>query len=149
MSETLKVILESGVGSRPALYYEYRAPWLVPLSRGEIIAALTLMQAASGLQKGRIELYLVDDCHIAALNRQFLGCAGPTNIITFPSDGGGGCLFLSLDTLARESWLYGQKGLEHFLRLLAHGFGHLAGLEHGQRMERIEQACFAACKTMI
>lgn len=136
--------------SGAALFYEYRAPWLVPLEREKIGDVLRRMQSVAGLQQGRFELYLVDDGHIADLNRRFLGCAGPTNIITFPSDSGpGGCLFLSLDTFVRECRLYGQNWAEHFLRLLAHGFGHLAGFEHGQRMERVERACLAACLDMI
>lgn len=142
--------MKSGAGMGPALYIEYRAPWLAPLGRGTICDALGRMQKAAGLGQLLIELYLVDDGHIAALNRQFLGCVGPTNIITFPASRGlAGSLFLSLDTFARECRLYGQKGAEHFLRLLAHGFGHLKGLEHGPRLERVERHCYAACEDII
>lgn len=142
--------MKSGAGMEPAIYYEYRAPWLAPLDRAALGDALKLMQRAAGLGQSHIELYLVDDGHIAALNRQFLGCAGPTNIITFPASRGmAGSLFLSLDTSARECGLYGQKGAEHFLRLIAHGFGHLKGFEHGPRLERIERACYAACEDII
>lgn len=149
ISKALEEIPQCGVGSEPTLYYEYMAPWLAPLARMEIREALLLMRAAAGLG-GRIELHLIDDSQIANLNRQYLGCAGNTNILTFPSDdGAGGCLFLSLDTFARECQLYGQKGETHFLHLLAHGFGHLAGLDHGPHMESIERACFAACQKFI
>lgn len=149
ISKDLEEIPQCDVGRETALYYEYMAPWLAPFMRAEIREVLGLMRAAAGLA-GRVELHLVDDSQIASLNRQFLGCAGNTNILTFPSDDGeGGCLFLSLDTFARECQLYGQKGETHFLRLLSHGFGHLAGLDHGPRMESIERACFAACQKFI
>lgn len=51
-----------------------------------------------------------------------------------------GSLVLSVDTLARESFLYGQDPAAHLARLLAHGLLHLAGVPHGAEMEERTEA---------
>ncbi|MDR3042771.1 MAG: rRNA maturation RNase YbeY [Desulfovibrio sp.] len=51
-----------------------------------------------------------------------------------------GWLVLSLDTWRRECRLYGQEPVEHALRLLAHGLGHLAGYDHGPKMDEFSDA---------
>lgn len=83
-----------------------------------------------------VELHLLDDARMAAANRRHMACQGPTNILSFP--GGADCagiLLLSTDCLRRECLLYGQPPREHALRLLAHGMGHLCGLDHGPEMD--------------
>jgi probable rRNA maturation factor len=125
-----------------------------PLSRHELGALAETLLDALELTGGTFILKLVDDREIARLNREFLGCTGPTNILSFPAwnadeaedcdgpsdgedDAGGtflGELALSVDALARETDLYGQAPLEHLARLLAHGLLHLAGFDHGEVM---------------
>ncbi|WP_353118109.1 rRNA maturation RNase YbeY [Nitratidesulfovibrio sp.] len=55
-----------------------------------------------------------------------------------------GWLVLSLDTWQRECLLYGQEPVEHALRLLAHGLGHLAGYDHGPEMDAFTDAAHEA-----
>ncbi|MDR2488996.1 MAG: rRNA maturation RNAse YbeY, partial [Desulfovibrio sp.] len=59
-----------------------------------------------------------------------------------------GCLALSVDTLLRECFLYGQNTDEHCIRLLAHGLSHLMGMDHGPEMDsladRLAQSAHAA-----
>ncbi len=125
--------------------------WLLPLSRPELSLALRrMLRALAGNEArapGAVELHLLDDAAISAANRRFMNCMGPTNVLSFP---GGedlpGILLLSLDTLARECLLYGQEPAEHLLRLLAHGMGHLAGLDHGPAMDRLCAACLDAAR---
>ncbi|OIQ51946.1 Endoribonuclease YbeY [Pseudodesulfovibrio hydrargyri] len=129
-----------------------------PLSRSELGRLAAILLEALGLEGRTFELKLVDDREIARLNSEFLGCTGPTNILSFPArdadeadyaedaDGPGGEvgepgdqaflgeLALSVDALARETDLYGQAPLEHLARLLAHGLLHLAGFDHGEIM---------------
>ena len=87
---------------------------------------------------GEVRLLLVRDGEIAALNAVWLGCPGPTNILSFP-DGlpGSGDLALSLDALRRESRLYAQDEAAYARLLLAHGLAHLQGYEHGPEMENL------------
>lgn len=100
-----------------------------------------------------VDLFIVNDGFISLINSEYLDCKGPTNILSFP--GGGempGTLFLSTDTLFRESFLYGQDIFAYFVRLLGHGFGHLAGHEHGLALDAISGKCIQAalaCKKGI
>ncbi|NDV19352.1 rRNA maturation RNase YbeY [Pseudodesulfovibrio sp. JC047] len=117
-----------------------------PLSKRELREVCAMLLDVLGLEGRTFSLTLVDDREIAGVNATFLGCTGPTNILSFPdSDGEAmmsgmddedslGELMLSVDTLARETFLYGQQPLEHLARLLAHGLLHLAGFDHGEAM---------------
>ncbi|MGJ3522248.1 rRNA maturation RNase YbeY [Nitratidesulfovibrio sp. D1] len=60
-----------------------------------------------------------------------------------------GWLVLSLDTWGRECLLYGQEPVEHALRLLAHGLGHLAGYDHGPDMDGFTDAAQAAGQAVL
>ena len=92
-----------------------------------------------------VELFLLDDAAIADANARHLGCTGPTNILSFPGGADApGVLLLSLDTLRRECLLYGQDPSEHAVRLLAHGMGHLCGLDHGPAMDALCEGCMDA-----
>lgn len=104
-----------------------------------------MLDAAGGYGIGEVELTLTDDSGIARLNERFLGCRGPTNIITFPGDSDiPGTMFMSLECLNRECLLYRQRRDKHFIRLLAHGVAHLAGLDHGPEMAILESLCLSA-----
>lgn len=124
--------------------------WGCPLDRREVRHALEAMcvaVAAAGRPVAAVDLYLLDDAGMAVANARHLGCRGPTNVLSFPGAAGmAGTLLLSLDTLGRECLLYGQDPREHLLRLLAHGMGHLAGLDHGPEMDALCAACREAAE---
>jgi len=92
-----------------------------------------------------VDLVVASDGAIAAVNRRSLACSGPTNILSFPEEGRIGSLFLSSDTMEREIFLYGQEPEAHACRLLAHGFGHVCGFDHGADMDAfcsmLEESC--------
>lgn len=130
------------VGKRADIFYEYRAhAWLLLVDKRCLARIVAAMQAASGFAPEG--LWLISDSGISELNSRCLDCSGPTNILTFPGEEGGS-LYLSLDCMAREAFLYGQNAVVHMIRLLAHGFGHLAGFDHGDEHDAIQQACFEA-----
>jgi len=129
------------------LVYETRLDPRFPLARTELSVLIEVVLDALGLEGRTVSLTLVDDQEIARINEEFLGCSGPTNILSFPAQDGEspsampgedgvflGDLALSVDTLGREADLYGQPPLEHLARLLAHGILHLAGFDHGDEM---------------
>lgn len=122
--------------------------WQCPFSRRELVAVLAAMRPACGLDDTGIDLTLADDAFISRVNADQMGCAGPTNILSFPAFAGHGpgtaLLLLSLDTLERECLLYGQIPEEHAVRLLAHGMAHLGGLDHGPAMDAVQDAAFKA-----
>lgn len=116
------------------------------LSRPELVPLVRRLAGVLGLGGASFELRLVDDNEMAGLNASFLGLVGPTNVLAFPASDPErpaylGQIALSVDTLSRESLLYGQDPGRHLTRLLAHGLLHLAGFEHGPAMEAMtEQA---------
>ena len=115
-------------------------PWLLPLSPGELARALEVMSVnlpgqGSGPVPVVFELMLLDDSGMAELNADFLGLTGPTNVLAFPG-GATGSLALAVQTICRESWLYGQNTRRYTLKMLAHGLAHLMGYEHGSEMDK-------------
>lgn len=123
------------------------APWKTPFAPRELEALITVMLERAGCANALCDLALLDDAGMEALHAERLGCAGPTNILAFPAvaapragDCGPpplGSLALSVDTLHRECFLYGQDEAEHCIRLLAHGLGHLLGHDHGPAMSAL------------
>ena len=120
--------------------------WLLPLDRRELAAALAAMLAEAAREDvpcapPAVELHLLDDAAVRDANRRYMGCEGPTNVLSFPGGSDSpGALLLSLDTLRRECLLYGQNPGEHTLRLLAHGMAHLCGLDHSDAMDALSES---------
>lgn len=122
-----------------------------PLARRELLALVERLLVSLDLEGGRLSLTLLDDAGIAGLNSRYLGCQGPTNILSFPEGDPErpeelGALFLSVETLAREVFLYGQEPGAHLARLLAHGILHLAGHDHGPHMDALTDSAVAAVR---
>lgn len=130
-----------------------------PLTRRELTGVVEAILEALGLSGAHLSLTLLDDPAMALLNARYLGCQGPTNILSFPEADPArpdeidserpvalGALFLSVDTLAREAFLYGQEPGRHLARLLSHGILHLCGHDHGPDMEALtDLAVDAVC----
>ena len=110
-----------------------------PLSGPELMEIFEGLALAFGLDAWELSLRIVDDREMAELNERFMGCLGPTNVLSFP--GGDedwlGDLVLSAETLVREAWLYNQDLHEYTVRLLAHGLLHLMGHDHGREMDAL------------
>lgn len=124
------------------------------LSRREAAALAERILDALGLPGADAELLLVGDRRMAGLHRRFMNRPGPTNVLSFPEAGAApgaapaalGQVALSVDTLLREADLYGQPVAEHAARLLAHGFLHLAGHDHGPEMDALTERAVAAVR---
>ncbi len=112
-----------------------------PLSGPELMEIFEGLAAVFGLDDWEISLRIVDDREMAELNQSFMGCLGPTNVLSFPGGDESwlGDLVLSVETLAKESWLYNQDTHEYTVRLLAHGVLHLMGHDHGPEMESLTE----------
>lgn len=145
MPATLSLFIQRGLRLPPAF----------PVSRRELMTLCDSLLDVLGLSGSSFDLHLVGDADMARRNAEFMGCVGPTNVLSFPAGEQGvaggegetgqepwlGELVLSVDTLEREAFLYGQPPRTHLVRLLAHGVLHLAGHDHGELMEALtEQA---------
>lgn len=60
--------------------------FLFPYTRAEIRAALHTMLVALGLPYAGLELIISNDEEVAEYNRDYLGCLGTTNILSFPAE---------------------------------------------------------------
>ena len=113
--------------------------WRLPFCRAELHRALSAMLRAAGSGPAELDLVLVRDAGMADYNLRYMGCHGPTNVLSFPI----------VDTLHRETLLYGQDPEEHCLRLLAHGLGHLAGYDHGPEMDELCSEMLSAAEAWL
>jgi len=121
----------------------------LPLSRGELTTLTEAILESLDLAGQTFDLRVVADGEMATLNRAYLGLPGPTNVLSFPAEDPErpeylGEMAVSADTVMREAFLYGQDPVAHLTRLLAHGFLHLSGLDHGPLMEALTEAAVSA-----
>lgn len=83
---------------------------------------------------GPVSILLTDDGTVAALNQQFRGKAGPTNVLSFPAapnpEGHLGDIALAHGVCAREAAQQGKALTAHLQHLVAHGVLHLVGYDH-------------------
>jgi probable rRNA maturation factor len=104
---------------------------------------------------------LVDDDHIAALNRTYRDVIGPTDVLAFPMAEGRfgkltpdclGDVVISAETALRQA--RGGDLRAEFALLLVHGILHLLGYDHGtprqrERMWKRQEAVLAACGVTV
>ena len=110
----------------------------VDLSKIRRTAALVLrgLRAAGA----EVNIVLVSDRRIRALNRRYLGVDGPTDVIAFREGPGRsltragesrflGDIAISSDTAARNARIYGVPFTKEITLLVIHGVLHLLGME--------------------
>lgn len=107
-----------------------------PLWKGheEMLAKALAAAATAQAVGGTVSLLLGDDAAIAALNREFRGKEGPTNVLSFPPAGGEkgflGDIALAAETIVEEAQFQGKRFENHAAHLVVHGFLHLLGYDH-------------------
>jgi probable rRNA maturation factor len=106
---------------------------------------------------GEIAVVLSDDATVRKLNRDYRGKDKPTNVLSFPNDGGvdpdGGMaplgdVVLALETVLAEAKDQGKRAGDHLAHLVVHGVLHLFGHDHvkdaaARRMEALETKILA------
>ncbi len=112
------------------------------LSRRETENIAVEMLKSLGLEHYGLNIIFNSDSAMDNLNRRFLSCTGPANVLAFPDSfrketGLLGEIFINVQALSREAVLYGQQPFDHFILLLGHGILHLTGTDHGPEMEAL------------
>jgi probable rRNA maturation factor len=88
-------------------------------------------EAAARIENGgAVTCLITDDPQMCALNRQFRGQDYATDVLSFPAEGGGGEIAISLDTAARQAAELGHGVEQELCILMLHGLLHLAGMDH-------------------
>jgi probable rRNA maturation factor len=128
-----------------------------PLWKGreqDLARVLAAAATAEGVG-GTVSLLLGDDAAIAALNKEFRGKDGPTNVLSFPPAQPGqgaerflGDIALAAETIVAEAEFQGKRFENHAAHLVVHGFLHLLGYDHdnptdAEAMEARERAILA------
>src|SRR5579872_6182161 len=82
--------------------------------------------------KGReFHCLIADDRELRRLNRQFRGADYPTDVLSFPANGGvPGALAISADRAAAQAREFGHSRLDEIRILMLHGVLHLLGMDH-------------------
>ena len=100
---------------------------------------------------GDYVVLLTDDAAIAALNSDFRGKAGATNVLSFPAAPSAaphrGDIALAFETCAAEARAQGKTLGAHLQHLTVHGVLHLLGFDHMQDDEA--QAMEARERTVL
>jgi probable rRNA maturation factor len=117
--------------------------------------ALSAAAAMTGA-KGQVALLLGDDAALSALNKEFRGKDGPTNVLSFPAPkddpaaaGFLGDIALAGETVVNEARDQGKRFEHHAAHLAIHGFLHLLGYDHetseadAAAMEELERKILA------
>jgi probable rRNA maturation factor len=96
------------------------------LEAGEVRRACEVAAGAAGVRDGHVAVEFVGSERIAALNREFRGREGPTDVLSFPVDEGGAAA--------------GERELgdvvicpahsEDLVEAVVHGVLHLTGMDH-------------------
>lgn len=143
--------------SEPELNIEIVAGSPLWQGREDDLARALIAAARAEHVGGAVSLLLGDDAAVAALNQQFRGKDGPTNVLSFPPSeaqppGEGrffGDIALAAETIAREAENQAKSFERHAAHLAVHGFLHLLGYNHendadAAKMEARERDILAA-----
>lgn len=105
-----------------------------------------LSGAADALRvRGEVSLVLGGDRLLRRLNRDYRGKDRPTDVLSFPGDGGEaglGDVVISVETAGRNARRLGRSLLQELDVLALHGLLHVLGHDHetdGGTMDRLER----------
>ncbi|MBI2923342.1 MAG: rRNA maturation RNase YbeY [Planctomycetes bacterium] len=101
-------------------------------------ALLRRAARAAGPLEGPVEITVVDDRAIRAVNRDFLGHDRATDVCTFPAGEPGlwGEILISAETAAREARRRGLPTARELALYAVHGVLHLRGLDDRTAAQR-------------
>jgi len=130
----------------------------VPEAWQSLVDVELLKQAASCMlaaekSEGDITIIITDDEEVAALNEQFLGKEGPTDVLSFPAVDEEsdfvlppeevaasylGDIIIALPFTQRQAERFGRPLNDELALLVIHGTLHLLGYDHGTPAEKAE-----------
>jgi probable rRNA maturation factor len=108
----------------------------VPVSRSRVATLAEGVLRRERVKDALLSIAFVTDRRIAALNREHLGHAGPTDVISFgfaPVDSGRvvvGDVYIAPGVARRNAQVHGGGIREELMRLVVHGVLHVTGHEH-------------------
>jgi len=86
-----------------------------------------------------LSLVLIGDALGKRLNKEYKGRDYPTNILSFPLSETEGEIFINVRRAERDAKKFNNGKVQHIQYLFIHGCLHLAGHQHGSKMDALEQ----------
>jgi probable rRNA maturation factor len=124
-----------------------------PVDAARIEAAVRHVLRAEGIGSAEISVALVGDAEIAALNQEYLGHEGPTDVISFALHESGepplGDVYIGVDQALRQAADFGATSADEIARLAVHGTLHVLGWEHPEGAGRIESEMFTRQEELL
>jgi probable rRNA maturation factor len=108
----------------------------IPISRSRIEALAEGVLRREGVRDALLSIAFVSDRRIAALNREHLGHAGPTDVISFgfapvaTRRAVVGDVYIAPGVARRNAREHGGGVREELMRLVVHGVLHVLGHDH-------------------
>jgi rRNA maturation RNase YbeY len=128
--------------------------------RGDVLRVLVRRAlGVLGVSRADLRVLVVEDEEMARWNREFLGRAGTTNVISFPEDDAGeassallaGDILLSARSCLAQTRGWPCSKEERVLYFIIHGVVHLLGYDHEKgraeaaRMRKEEIRAYRSC----
>ena len=108
---------------------------------------------AQGVGSGEVSVTFMGDDGMEALNRDFLGRQGPTDVIAFALQGPGeplmGDIYVGYEQARRQAGEHSVPLDEELLRLAVHGTLHVLGHDHPEGEERISSEMFVLQEELL
>ena len=107
-------------------------------SDGELVAIVEHAARAAlldrGVDEGELSITLLDDAGMAALNQEWKGRAGPTDVLAFPLHGEGealvGDVYVGVERAVAQADELDEPAPRELARLAIHGTLHVLGWDH-------------------
>jgi probable rRNA maturation factor len=124
-----------------------------PVDVARVEAAVRHVLRAEGVASAEISVALVSDAEIAALNQEYLGHEGPTDVICFalhePGEPPLGDVYVGVEQAVRQASEFAATPADEVLRLAIHGTLHVLGWEHPEGAGRTESEMFARQEELL
>ena len=113
----------------------------VPLARARVVDLVRGVLRAERVRNALVSVTFVDRAGIARLNREHLGHAGPTDVISFgltsmPGAPVVGDIYIAPEVARENARRHGAGVREEIARLVVHGTLHVLGHEHPEDEDR-------------
>lgn len=88
----------------------------------------------------QLSVALVGETRARAINKQSRNKSYAPNVLSFPLTRNVGEVYLCPTVAEKEAASFGHSKRKHLIFLYIHGLLHLKGLDHGRKMEALEEA---------
>ena len=108
----------------------------IPVARERVASLAERVLRAERVRDATVSVAFVTERRIAALNREHLGHAGATDVISFGFERVGssaevvGDVYIAPGVARRNARAHGRRIREELLRLVVHGVLHVVGHDH-------------------